>query len=193
MGKYDSGYEKIDKDFYATPYAITQALLCAELFSTNDEPLDPACGEGHIIDAGAELGIDFWGMDIRDTGRGIVADFLKVKRLPAGCKDIIANPPYGSRSTLAVRFIEHSLELTQRTGGRVCMLLAHNFDCGKTRKHLFDDCPQFARKYTITDRIRWANLPQKDAGPKENHAWFVWQWGALPGLPDCLYLHGTGV
>lgn len=193
MGKYDSGYEKMPKDFYATPHAVTQAILVAEHFGTLDRPYDPCAGEGHIIDAAAELGVIMSGSDLRDLGGRPVADFLTVRWLPADCNTIITNPPYGDRADkLAQRFIEHSLKLTKPKRGKVIMLLPVNFDCAKTRQHLFDYCPEFVRKWTLTDRIRWANLEQKEAGPKENHAWFVWSWQRLPGGTQQKYIHGTG-
>lgn len=185
MGKYDSGYDLQPRDFYATPIPVTQSVLVRELVGSDESWWDPAAGENHIVSAFDQLGLYCLGTDLNHGD-----NFFDFGSL--GPTSIITNPPYGTQGRLAVKFIEHALKLTKAHGGRVIMLLPVNFDSGKTRKHIFGDCPQFVRKYTLTDRIRWANLEQKEAGPKENHAWFVWSWQRLPGGARQLYIHGTG-
>jgi hypothetical protein len=56
---------------------------------------------------------------------GTAQDFLTVTAVPADVSDLITNPPYGDnrRGELAVRFIEHALELKVP---RVAMLLRIN-------------------------------------------------------------------
>src|SRR5262249_35920163 len=85
---------------------------------------------------------------------GTVADFLALAAAPAGVSDLITNPPYGSngRGELAVRFIEHALELQIP---RIAMLLRADFDSALTRQHLFRLNPNFAGKVILLNRIRW--------------------------------------
>jgi len=83
---------------------------------------------------------------------------------------IVTNPPY----FLAREFVEHALELTYDTQGKVAMLLPMAWDTAKGRTKLF--AYPFKAKYTITRRIRWSNLEQRAAGPSMNHAWLVWDW-----------------
>jgi hypothetical protein len=93
-------------------------------------------------------------------------DFLECSASP---RYIATNPPFN----ISENIIRHALELTKPHGGAVAMLLPHAWDCAKRRVDLFK-APPFKRKWAITRRIRWANLPQKTAGPSMNHSWFIW-------------------
>jgi hypothetical protein len=48
------------------------------------------------------------------------------------------------------------------------MLLRCDFDSAKTRGHLFGRCPEFAKKLTLVERIRW--FEYYPASPSFNHA-----------------------
>ena len=181
MSQKASGYERIEGDAYFTPHWVTEALLSVERFSVGVKIIDPCAGAGHIMDAVAKAGYDFDGFDIRPAAvhvRGPM-DFLTT----VGDVDaIISNPPYGKGGRLAVEFITKALSVTQKRRGKVAMLLRVDFDSAATRSHIFGDHPAFAAKYTLTKRIRWANIPQVDEngkptpGPTDNHSWFVWNW-----------------
>jgi hypothetical protein len=77
-----------------------------------------------------------------------------------------------------VRFIEHALNLTERTKGQVWMLLPSDFDHGITRRHLFAEHPAFAYRVALHSRIKWFEDPDKEkrSDPSTNHAWFGWCW-----------------
>lgn len=107
--------------------------------------------------------------DIRTGG-----DFFAHMRMPPGCSMIVTNPPY----SCAGRFIEHALRLAAPRAGMVAMLLRVDFDSGKTRRHLFADCPQWAKKVVLLDRIAWFTEQngKPKASPSENHAWYVWSY-----------------
>ncbi len=79
---------------------------------------------------------------------------------------IATNPPYG----LAPQFCRHALVCADR----VAMLLSIHFDAAKGRRDLFADNPAFKARYAFTKRIRWENVMQKQAGPRSNHCWYVW-------------------
>jgi hypothetical protein len=85
------------------------------------------------------------------------------------CEAIVTNPPYGKRGELADAFIRHALELKPLIAA---FLLRVDHDSGKTRRDMFRDCPTFAGKIVLLDRIVWFDKP--GAKPSENHAWFIW-------------------
>ena len=184
MTQAASSYARLDGDKYFTPAWVTEALLSVEHFSAT--VLDPAAGAGHILDVLAANFIPCEGIDIAPDAPDIQERDFLLRLAPAD--HIVANPPYGISSRLAVQFIEHSLELTRPRGGKVAMLLKVGFDSAKGRRHLFDEHPAFAVEYRLLERIRWANLEQSAAGPTENHSWFVWDWRKRPGPAVKAYL-----
>lgn len=135
---------------------------------------EPAAGNMSMADV-----LRCWdGVTVRATDLNIPPgeDFLATRYAPyADC--IITNPPY----RLAQDFIEHALEVTTVTRGRVAMLLRVDYDSAKTRQHLFGRCRVFAKKIVLTSRIRW--IPGSTGAPSFNHAWFIWdhRYDALDG------------
>lgn len=170
MTKYGPEYQRQRNEKYFTPAWVTQALLERETFY--GQAIDPAAGAGHILDVLSAAGIPARGFDI-DPDRADIAqlDFFGIGAFDG---NTITNPPFGIGGRMAVNFIEHALGLAKSSGGKVAMLLPLAFDSAKGRRHIFADCPQFAGKYVLTKRIRWANLEQKAAGPMENHQWCIW-------------------
>jgi hypothetical protein len=110
---------------------------------------------------------------LRDEGLRVTAtadDFLARTCLPHSRVDAVAtNPPFGQGGRLACQFIAHALELVPV----VAMLLRIDFDSGKTRTNLFRDCPAFAHKIVLLDRIVWFER-EGAPGPSENHCWMIW-------------------
>ena len=100
------------------------------------------------------------------------------------CNAIVSNPPYGTGGRRALEFIERSLELTRPVQGIVAMLLKVDFDSGKSRRHVFADCPAFAGKVVLIERIVW--FEPAIAEPSDNHAWHVWPWSHC-GPPTISY------
>lgn len=182
MSQTASKYERLAGDKYFTPAWVTESLLSVEHFGGGI--WDPAAGAGHMLDV---FGCDGLGTDIAPDRADIdTVDFLTVGK--PGRPNIVTNPPYGTGSRLAVRFIDHALALTEPVGGKVAMLLKVGFDSAGGRRRLFADHPAFAAEYRLTTRIRWANLEQSTAGPTENHSWFVWDWRKRGGPADKAYL-----
>jgi hypothetical protein len=133
-------------------------------------------------------GHDVLSTDIYDHGYADfdgVQDFLAVEEIDPAIKLIITNPPYriegiiGVPDCKAVDIIEHALKLTKPVGGVVIMLLRNEFDCASTRKELFH-APPFSAKLVLTTRPNWIaekdRRQDKDAGPRHNYSWFVWNW-----------------
>jgi hypothetical protein len=79
---------------------------------------------------------------------------------------IITNPPYGQGNRIAVRYAEKALERADN----VALLLTAKFDFGKTRRHLFADCPRFFGKLALLDRISFFD----GKTGTEDHAWYIW-------------------
>jgi hypothetical protein len=170
-----SGYDRIEGDRYYTPAWVTEALLSVEKF--HGGTIDPAAGAGHIVDAFTAFGLSIEGTDIDPDAIHVRGPLDYLSAVPGlSLHNIVTNPPYGKGGRLAVSFIEKALADTEAAGGKVAMLLRIDFDSANGRRKVFGDHPAFAAKYALTKRIRWANLPQSDSGPTDNHAWFVWDW-----------------
>lgn len=174
MSKHGPEYARQRNEKYFTPAWVTEALMEREAFFNGI--FDPGAGAGHIMDVFDKAGHLTFGSDIEpDDDRVTTADFLDPQMVfKVGCENVVSNPPFGIGGRLAVRFVEQALTVTRRQGGKVAMLLPLAFDAAKGRRHIFGDCPEFAGRYVLTTRIRWANLEQKAAGPMENHQWCIW-------------------
>lgn len=121
---------------------------------------EPAAGRGQLGRALAAHGFSV--VETRD-------DFLQLPR-ERNFDAIVTNPPFGKRGELAEEFIRHALKLNPPIAA---FLLRVDYDSGKTRTDMFRDCPFFAGKIVLLDRITW--FERKGAKPSENHAWYVWQ------------------
>jgi len=173
-----SKYDRLDNEAYFTPAWVIHALLAVETFAGG--VWDSGAGDGAIL-AALPPDMPCYGSDIAPAAPHIKeVDFFDVTG-GSLWPNFILNPPYGHGGRLAVRFIEHALDLAEQHGGKVAALLRVDFDSAKTRRHIFGGHPAFAAKYILTRRIRWTNFDQKAAGPTENHAWFVWDWRKRAG------------
>jgi hypothetical protein len=196
-------YERHDHDFYATPQENVDCLhLVEDLNGT--VWWEPACGTGHISKRVEELtgqtvlstdlidrgygngGIDFLQLQhgVADIRTKIIENQLRFEsRSPNG---IITNPPFDD---LAELFIRHACKLMKPKRGKVIMFLRNEFDCGKTRRGLFNgnnpDFP-FAHKIVVTKRPRW--IEGSKGSPRHSYAWFVWDF-AHEGGAYVSYVH----
>lgn len=157
-------YERRKLDDYPTPPEVLDTLF--EHVKFRGTIIDPACGKlKRVIKAAERYGY-------RASGSDIVYGVNFFDMQHTGRHNVITNPPYGDRrGTLALRFIEHALSITESYYGCVAMLLPIDFDSGKTRSHVFEH-PAFACKLVLLDRIRWFD---GQAG-STNHCWCVWDW-----------------
>jgi hypothetical protein len=161
MSQRNSEYDRLPGDSYQTPAWPVLALL-PFLPAGIKTVLEPAAGEGQMVDTLRAAGFKVTARDISDGH-----DFLKLKGTTAN--SIITNPPY----TLAEPFIRHALALTKPQAGRVAMLLRCDYDHARGRADLFKH-PPFALKLVLTRRIVWFDRP--GAAPSFNHAWYLWNW-----------------
>jgi hypothetical protein len=143
MSQRHSGFARRPRDDYPTPPWCARVLVP---YLNDDAVLwDCAAGAGQLVRALRRLGY---------TTVGTSDDFL-ARRAPPDRKRRFA-------------IVTNSLTLDV---AMIAMLLKIDFDSGSTRVHLFQDCPQWARKIVLLDRIKWFAGPSE---PSENHAWYVW-------------------
>jgi hypothetical protein len=157
--KRGADYPRKPNDFYATPPEATQALL--DHVSFQHRVCDPACGDGAILNVLIANGYHAVGDDITNQ-----YNFLTDRFRWFNC-NIVTNPPFGIGGRDALLFIRRALQVCNL---RIAMLLPVDYDSGKTRRAVFADCPHFAIKLTLLNRIRWFN----GVSGSLNHAWFIW-------------------
>lgn len=179
MGQRVSGFERKDGDEYMTPEWVAETLL--SVVPMYGKVWEPACGQGAIVRVIDRLAphCHLVATDINPEFVSEPVDFLQTTAAPGARSaplTIVTNPPYGKLGRLAEAFVRKSIVTTLGSRGRVCMLLPVAWDAAKNRQDLFEDFPAHVTKITLTERIRWTNLPQSKSGPSENHAWFVWDW-----------------
>lgn len=169
MSQISSKYSRKANDAYPTPAWVTQAVASL-LPDARGAIWEPACGEGHMVTALEKSGHRVAAATDVLTG----TDFLSTWFMPEVCGMIVTNPPYSK----ATQFVEHALTLSKPQQGVVAMLLRVDFDSGKTRRHLFRDCPAWACKLILLERIAWftEDNGKPKASPSENHAWYIWDY-----------------
>ena len=162
MSQRPSGYARRPDEQYETVEWPILALLAARQIPPGGrvwDPCDRGCGQ--LVATLRAQGLD---------AIGTSADFFTITTAPAGVTDLITNPPYGEngRGELAVKFIEHALDLRIP---RVAMLLAST-STAQSRGNICSDInASFAGKVVLLNRIKWFEGP---SSPSDNHGWFVW-------------------
>lgn len=178
-------YQRMAHDAYFTPTRHVFPLLDnMAVLPRGSRIWEPSAGAGHVALA---LDPKFHGVTVTATDlqapkkqvypvtSGL--DFLSSTG-PSGSGPlcIITNPPYGCRNRTAEKFLHHAFSLVEESAGMVAFLLPFEFDAGKTRVAMVSKHRAFAMKLTLTERIRWLNLPQSKNDPTGHHAWFVWDF-----------------
>ena len=171
--------ERVQDDYYATPYQATEMLLDEVKFNGNF--LEPCVGGGHIVDVIKKYYPDecVYGVDLVDRGypNTLVTDFLKHDFLGQKFDNVVTNPPY----SLAQEFLEKSMEVVN-DGGKIAMFLKIQFLEGAKRREMFKKYPP---KYIYVFSKRqnpWRNgSPVDEKGKPWSStmcfAWFVWEKG----------------
>jgi hypothetical protein len=166
MSATNRGAERRMDDFYTTPAWCVHALL-REVHLPGGTWLEPACGDGAIVEAVKEIRQDVcWtAFDIRERKLclGSVRDYLDraipVLERPAV---IITNPPF----SLAREFVERSFEVTD---GPVVMLLRLNWLASQKRaEFLREHAPDV---YVLPRRPSFTGDKRTDAC---EYAWYIW-------------------
>jgi len=176
MGKHETGYVRVERDFYPTTW--TTAALTEVVDVVGKRIWESACGDGRMSKALIASGARVYSTDITDhgyTGLNGLFDFTLFDQDPPSFAHaaVITNPPFGPRGRLAEAFIRAGLH--HLGDGFLALLLPADFDSAKTREPLFGGCLWFAGKIVLTRRIKWFEHPDKpNRQPKENSAWFLW-------------------
>lgn len=184
--------ERVENDYYATPYESTKALLSVESFNKNI--WECAVGGGHIAKVLEEYGYDVYGTDIvyRDYEKTNYYDFIKQEdsngiRFSKWHGDIITNPPY----SLAQEFLENSMGVID-DGCKVAMFLKIQFLEGVKRKEMFIKYPPKII-YVFSNRQNPLRNGEEfdEKGKKWSStmcfAWFVWEKG-YEGYPQVRWI-----
>ncbi len=179
----NSGYKRRDSDFYSTPSWVTEILIP---YLPEGNIWEPACGEGDIVSVLEKYGKNCLSTDIREISNykyvnGIFSvNFLERIMGDKLYPNIVTNPPY----SLAKEFVEHAINLTEPENGFCALLLNNNWDTAKGNS-LLTKLPCFDKKIVITKRIRW--IVGSTGSPRENHAWYFWNWKTIDTLPTIHY------
>lgn len=171
---YKSDKQRVEYDYYATPYQATEALLDRETFA----PViwDPAAGGGHILEVANQRGYGVTGTDIviRNPDFTYCDFLLSPAESTIDCCDIITNPPYKQ----SVEFVEQALRILS-PGRKVAMLLPLTFLESKKRAKLFENAPPLII-YVFQSRIHcWpdGNPNRVTTHSSVSYAWYVWRVG----------------
>jgi hypothetical protein len=188
-----SGYERNGRDFYATPDWVTQALLQHVHFRG---PIwEPCCGDGAMSKVLQAQKYKVVSTDITERGFGTAGvDFLACRKVPAGCRAIVTNPPYGdtgshvgqAKSSVAMlAFMRHALHLTASVQGQLALLVRLNWLAGKRAAQMMTAAP-FAATIILNRRIQWFDMGAETKTAQHHHAWVVFDHAHPAGAPPAL-------
>jgi len=188
--------ERAEDDFYATPIGATLQLLSCEPLSIGESILEPACGQGHILEGirrhynqlsavKHELGLlpqmhgsdlvwreDIFNLFAQGYGMFSNVDFLGETYHSNEYDNVITNPPF----SLAQSFIEKALDVAKKKVMLFCKIQLLE---GASRKEMFQKTP-LKNVYVFSKRINpLRNGEETDEKGKPwastmCFAWFVW-------------------
>jgi predicted RNA methylase len=109
VGKHETGFARIERDFYPTPAWVIEALA-EHIDLAGMRIWECACGDGRMVEALEATGASVYASDIEDrgcVGLDAVLDFVAAGMPKAEHFDgLVTNPPFGPRGKLAERFIK---------------------------------------------------------------------------------------
>jgi hypothetical protein len=202
MGKHETGFARVERDYYPTPTWVLDALA-EHVGIAGSTVWECAAGTGEMVEALKAAGAQVWASDVVDRGYPLdaVLDFVSGPAPDIRVDLIVTNPAWGTQGRIAVKFIEAGIRHIASGRARgLALLLSTDFDSATTRPRLFRDCSYFTAKLVLTKRIVWYKRTDgKREQPKENNAWFVWgqplpcttrQAPVLRYAPSSAALHG---
>jgi hypothetical protein len=130
--------------------------------------------------------------DIADRGFGTSGvDFFACREMPAGCRSVVTNPPYGdggsrgrnSRSpTAMLGFLRHALALAASVQGQLALLVRLQWIAGQRAAQMMSAAP-FSAVLVLTQRIQWFDMGELTNRAQHHHAWVVFDHAHPPGHP----------
>ena len=136
-------YTRSENDFYPTPKIAADALFRHSQLHIGSHMFDAGAGEGALMVAAESHGFTCSGIELverdwpvhLDIRRG---DFLQLEEIPAGCDEIVSNPPFGALDD----FVKHALHLLP-SHGRLHVICRFNAAAAKSRawwsRHLLQE------------------------------------------------------
>ena len=177
--------EKTGRDFFQTPPAITEKLLEVENLERNETILEPACGNGAIVDVLRKHGFTVEAFDKHiGTNR---QDFFKFNpKTPVPV--IITNPPFNS----SMEFLEHAMRVSMKA----IFLLPLDYLQGKARLERWYSSGEFhcSRVYVLSRRPLLNENLQAEGVARSGSitfAWFVFQRGK--GSTELIHLNAESI
>jgi hypothetical protein len=175
----NSGYERVDKDWYREPRYVTAQLLDAEEFE--GEILDPCCGGGSIVSVCRDYGYTAHGSDLVNRGFGTVRNLFD---LHEEVDNVITNPPFG----IAEKCVRHILRIVRY---KAALILPLTFLESRERNAMFRSGSSLLCVYPCSDRPTMppgarspgardqhgALILPREKGGKKPYAWFVFEVG----------------
>lgn len=172
----ESGYMRHERDFYQTPAWATLALLkCWQ--PGGGMVWECAAGAGKMAEVLMDAGFPVLATDIEPQPHPFITidrhDFVTGEAFGTGAFKIITNPPFDQADAFATK----ALELIERNGGSVALLLPSDWDHApgrgkaKVRARLTEH-PMHAMQIKLRRRIRW--IEGTTIHPRNWHSWHVW-------------------
>ena len=147
MGKHETNYARVERDYYPTPSGRLRRCLKSSMFEASASG-KCACGDGHMSEPLKAAGANVFSSDIESAYADAIFDFLSDGDPPrSGFDGLVTNPPFGGQGRTAAAFIKKGL--ARMDNGFLALLLPIDFDSAKTRTHLFGSCPQFTGKLVL--------------------------------------------
>lgn len=188
-----SGFGREGRDFYATPSWVTDALLRHVQF--RGAVWEPCCGDGAMSRVLESHGYQVTSTDIVDRGFGTPGiDVLACGSVPAGCRSIVTNPPYGDTGShrgqakspgAMLDFLRHALRLTASVQGQLALLVRLQWIAGRRAADMLTQGP-FAATIVLTRRIQWFDMGEHTNQSQHHHAWVVFDHAHPAGHPPAL-------
>lgn len=132
---------KVDLDKFYTPKSVAKKCIESIDLKKYDKIIEPSAGNGSF----SKQIENCLAYDIAPEDPSIIKqDFLDLKKVEGEHILFIGNPPFGSRSSLAKKFIEHSIELGAET---IAFVLPNTFN-----KYLMQKV--FPKEWRLTNIIK---------------------------------------
>ena len=176
---------KTGRDYFQTPPAITEILLEVEKLDRNEPILEPACGNGAIVDVLRKHGFQVNAFDkYIGEHREDFFKFTPEQPVPV----IITNPPFNS----SMEFLEHAMRVSMKA----IFLLPLDYLQGKARLERWYSSGEFhcSRVYVLSRRPLLNESLQADGVARSGSitfAWFVFERGT--GSTELIHLNAEKI